>query len=42
MEPLLGLELTTDRQIPTTSQTRYRLRHAAPYFLPDFVAKLTL
>ena len=28
--PLLGLELTTERHPPTTSQTRYPLRHAAP------------
>ena len=28
--PLLGLELTTDRHPPTTSQTRFPLRHGAP------------
>ena len=27
--PLMGLELTTDRYPPITSQTRYPLRHAA-------------
>ena len=27
--PLLGLELTSDRHPPTTSQTRYPMRHAA-------------
>ena len=31
--PMLGLELTTDRHPPTTSQTRYPLRHAAPLIL---------
>ena len=30
-KPLMGLELTTDRHPPTTSQTRYPLCHAAPY-----------
>ena len=29
--PLLGLELTTDRHPPTTSQTGYPLRHIAPF-----------
>mgnify|MGYP000488247438 CR=1 FL=1 len=33
--PLLGLELTTDRHPPTTSQTRYPLCHAAPYVLVE-------
>ena len=28
-EPLMGLEFTTDRYPPITSQTRYLLRHAA-------------
>ena len=27
----MGLELTTDRYPPITSQTRYPLRHAAAY-----------
>ena len=27
----MGLELTTDRYPPITSQTRYPLRHAASY-----------
>ena len=30
LEPLMGLEIKTDRHPPITSQTRYPLRHAAP------------
>ena len=32
-KPLMGLELTTDKHPPITSQTRYPLRLAAPLFI---------
>jgi len=47
-EPLMGLELTTDRHLPTTSQTRYsldnltrgkcgsRIKARFSYFSPNF------
>ena len=40
--PLLGLELTTDRHPPTTSQTRYPLCYAAPSYNLNFVQRFTI
>ena len=39
--PLMGLELTTDRYPPITSQTRYPLRHAASKFIFIYVDAIT-
>ena len=35
----MGLELTTDRYPPITSQTRYPLRHAASFYLKNEMFK---
>ena len=38
-DPLMGLQLKTDRYLPITSQTRYPLRHAAPQILLNLTIK---
>ena len=38
----MGLELTTDRDPPITSQTRYPLRHAASYSVTSTVSFVSL